>query len=186
MADARRRSQSEDGIYFDHREGCRNSAHHNTCAGRWRGVVSLGFNTDGKRIRKKVSGQTKAEVRDKLKEVHSELDAGVRTSHGYTVEKTVADWLTEGLPRPPRRSRSTRRTGTTARGHRNHPAEGPDGPGGAVRLGEDGRHARDQKAAKGTSARSAADIASVIAGSTYISTMYFMPPPGSKPGERML
>ena len=66
-------------------------------------MVSLGFNTDGKRIRKKVSGLTKAEVRDKLKELHSELDAGVRTSHGYTVGKAVADWLAEGLPRPPKR-----------------------------------------------------------------------------------
>jgi hypothetical protein len=61
-------------------------------------VVSLGFNADGKRVRKKVSGKTKAEVRDKLKEVHTELDAGVRTVHGYTVEKAVADWLAEGLP----------------------------------------------------------------------------------------
>jgi hypothetical protein len=61
-------------------------------------VVSLGFNADGKRVRKKVSGKTKAEVRDKLKEVHSELDAGVRTVHGYTVETAVADWLAEGLP----------------------------------------------------------------------------------------
>jgi hypothetical protein len=61
-------------------------------------VVSLGFDTDGKRVRKKVSGQTEAEVRDKLKELHSELDAGVRTSHGYTVEKAVADRLAEGLP----------------------------------------------------------------------------------------
>jgi transposase len=50
-------------------------------------------NADGKRIRKKVSGQTKAEVRDKLKALHSELDAGVRTVHGYTVEKAVNDWL---------------------------------------------------------------------------------------------
>ncbi|MGH3266035.1 MAG: site-specific integrase, partial [Trebonia sp.] len=88
----------EDGIYFDHRGDCRDSAHHKTCAGRWRGVVSLGFNADGKRVRKKVSGQTKAEVRDKLKELHAELDAGVRTSHGYTVDKAVADWLAEGLP----------------------------------------------------------------------------------------
>lgn len=30
--------------------------------------------------------------------MHSELDAGVRTVHGYTVEKAVADWLAEGLP----------------------------------------------------------------------------------------
>ena len=61
-------------------------------------MVSLGFDGDGKRVRKKVSGKTKAEVRDRLKELHSELDAGVRTSHGYTVEKAVADWLAEGLP----------------------------------------------------------------------------------------
>jgi hypothetical protein len=66
--------------------------------GRWRGVVSLGFGADGKRIRKKVSGATKAEVRDKLKELHSELDAGVRTVAGYTVEKAVTDWLADGLP----------------------------------------------------------------------------------------
>jgi integrase len=38
-------------------------------------VVSLGFNADGKRILKKVSGQTKAEVKDKLKTLHSERDA---------------------------------------------------------------------------------------------------------------
>jgi hypothetical protein len=63
---------------FDHRTDCRVSAHHRTCDGRWRGVVSLGFNADGKRAGKKVSGKIKAEVRDKLKEVHSELEAGVR------------------------------------------------------------------------------------------------------------
>lgn len=98
MADAKRRGYGEDGIYFDHRADCRDSAHHKTCAGRWRGVVSLGFSADGKRIRKKVSGQTKAEVRDKLKELHSELDAGVRPIYGYTVERAAADWLAEGLP----------------------------------------------------------------------------------------
>jgi hypothetical protein len=53
-------------------------------------VVSLGFAADGKRIRKKVSGTTRTEVKDKLKELHSELDAGVRTEHGYTVEKALA------------------------------------------------------------------------------------------------
>jgi integrase len=98
MAGASRRGYGEDGIYFDHRDDCRDSAHHKTCAGRWRGVVSLGFDADGKRIRKKVSGQTRTEVKDKLKALHSELDAGVRTVQGYTVEGAVADWLTEGLP----------------------------------------------------------------------------------------
>src|SRR6266568_9272575 len=98
MAEAKRRGYGEDGIYFDHRDDCRDSVHHKTCSGRWRGVVSLGFDADGKRIRKKVSGQTKAEVKDKLKALHSELDAGLRTAQGYTVEKAVADWLDEGLP----------------------------------------------------------------------------------------
>jgi integrase len=46
----------------------------------------------------KVSGQTRTEVKDKLKELHSELDAVVRTAAGYTVDMTVADWLAEGLP----------------------------------------------------------------------------------------
>ena len=98
MARASRRGFGEDGIYFDHRSDCQDSGHHRTCAGRWRGVVSLGFDADGKRIRRKVSGQTRTQVRDKLKDLHSELDAGVRTAAGYTVEMAVTDWLAEGLP----------------------------------------------------------------------------------------
>ena len=98
MAGAQRRGYGEDGIYFDHQADCRDSAHHRTCAGRWRGVVSLGFSADGKRLRKKVSGSTKAEVREKLKELHAELDAGVRTVAGYTVAHAVDDWLADGLP----------------------------------------------------------------------------------------
>jgi integrase len=116
-------------------------------------VVSLGFNADGKRVRKKVSGKTKAEVRDKLKEVHSELDAGVRTVHGYTVEKAVADWLAEGLPdagcapRGGPRSRPSERLG--ARGY----AAGTDRAAVAVadpRLG--------RRAARGGGAVAAARV----------------------------
>ena len=77
-----RRGSQVAGIYFGHRGDCRDSAHHKTCTGRWRGVVSLGYAADGKRIRKKVSGQTRTEVKNKLKELHSELDAGVRTVQG--------------------------------------------------------------------------------------------------------
>jgi len=66
----------EDGIYFD----CRDSAHHKTCSGRWRGMVSRGYAADGERIRKKLSGQTRTEVKDKLKALHAELDAGVGPS----------------------------------------------------------------------------------------------------------
>jgi hypothetical protein len=41
-----------------------------------------GFGADGKRVRKKVSGQIKAGVRDKLQELHTELDAGGRADRG--------------------------------------------------------------------------------------------------------
>jgi len=36
----------------------------------WRGVISLGSGPDGKRIRRKVSGQTKAIVSDRLTQLH--------------------------------------------------------------------------------------------------------------------
>ena len=42
--------------------------------------------SDGKRIRRKVTGRTKTEVRDKLKALHSELDAGLQPSAGCTVQ----------------------------------------------------------------------------------------------------
>jgi integrase len=93
-----RRGWGDDGVYFDHRADCHDAANHKGCNGRWRGVVSLGFGPDGKRVRRKVSGQTKTEVKDKLRALHTELDAGVRTQRGYTVQKAVDDWLASGLP----------------------------------------------------------------------------------------
>jgi integrase len=94
----RRRGYGEDGIYFDHAGECRDGRHHKGCPGRWRGVISLGFSADGKRRRRKVSGKTKTEVRDKLKDLHADLDAGIHTRHDYTLEQAVADWLEGGLP----------------------------------------------------------------------------------------
>ena len=98
MAETRRRGYGEDAIYFDHAGDCRDGKHHKGCPGRWRGVISLGFGPDGKRRRKKVSAQTKTGVRDKLRALHAELDAGISAPHGYTLEKAVADWLGDGLP----------------------------------------------------------------------------------------
>jgi integrase len=79
----KRRAHGEDAIYWDESKG------------RWYGSVSLGFDRDGKRLRQKVSGKTKTEVKDKLKELHSDLDAGVQTSSSYTVGQAVADWMQE-------------------------------------------------------------------------------------------
>jgi hypothetical protein len=67
MADAsvRRREHDEDAIYF--------AAEKN----RYVGAVLVGFGPDGKRLRRKVTGTTKQEVRDKLRALHAELDVGL-------------------------------------------------------------------------------------------------------------
>jgi integrase len=94
-----RRGWGEDGIFFEHDPDapCRDSERHRHCAGRWRGVVSLGFGADGKRIRRKVSGNTKAIAQDRLKKLHDEIETGVRASPNYTVRRAAEDWLQEGL-----------------------------------------------------------------------------------------
>ena len=53
-----RRGRGEDSVYLD--------------GDRWRGAASLGYGPDGRRIRKKVSGATKAEVLRKLRDLRSE------------------------------------------------------------------------------------------------------------------
>jgi integrase len=70
---------------------------HRRCAGRWVALVSLGFGPNGKRLRRKVTGGTKAAVQDRLKQLHEELDAGVKTTPNYTVRRAAEDWLREGL-----------------------------------------------------------------------------------------
>jgi len=84
-ANPRRRGHGEDAIYFD------------AAKNRYIGAVSLGYEADGRRVRRKVSGKTKQEVRHKLRELHSDLDAGVHTPASYTVRAAVDDWLAEGL-----------------------------------------------------------------------------------------
>jgi integrase len=90
----RRRGFGEDGVYLD---AARN---------RYMGAISLGYGPDGKRIRRKVSGKTKQEVRAKLQALHEELNAGVRSSSTYTVREAVDDWLREGLDGTSERTRT--------------------------------------------------------------------------------
>jgi hypothetical protein len=52
--------------------------------GAWVGAISLGWRPDGKRIRRKVTGRTKTEVRYKLEKLQAETDAGLKTSASYT------------------------------------------------------------------------------------------------------
>ena len=60
-------------------------------------MISLGFAPDGKRIRRKVSGQSKADVKTKLGALHAELHEVLHTSATYTVREAVEDWLANGL-----------------------------------------------------------------------------------------
>jgi hypothetical protein len=55
--------------------------------GRYVGAVSLGHAPNGRRIRRKVTGKTKQEVRDKLRALRAEVESGLKTSAGYTVRQ---------------------------------------------------------------------------------------------------
>jgi hypothetical protein len=61
------------------------------------GAVDLGFSPAGTRIRKKVSGKTKVEVRDKLRELRKKVDVGLRPRQRYTVGDALDDWIEHGL-----------------------------------------------------------------------------------------
>ncbi len=85
MAESRpRRGHGADSIYYD-------QANH-----YWVAAVSLGYK-GGKRVRRKVTGRTKAEVRSKLRDLRRDLDSGVRSSATYTVGDALDDWLANGL-----------------------------------------------------------------------------------------
>ncbi|MBV9445896.1 MAG: site-specific integrase [Streptosporangiaceae bacterium] len=77
----KRRERGDDGIHWDKTNRC------------YEGTISLGYGADGKRLRRTVSGKTKAEVKDKLDELHKEIEAGIRTPATYTVWQCVTDWL---------------------------------------------------------------------------------------------
>src|SRR5215831_15931858 len=85
MATPARRGHGEGSIYRDETNGT------------WVGAISLGWRPDGKRLRRKVTGRTKTEVRDKLKKLQAEVEAGLKTSASYTLSKAVDDWAAEAL-----------------------------------------------------------------------------------------
>jgi len=84
-AKGQRRGHGEDSIYWD------------SSKSRYVGAVSLGFTPAGARIRRKVTGRTKAEVSGKLRDLHQEVDSGLRPRQGYTVNDALDDWLAHGL-----------------------------------------------------------------------------------------
>ncbi len=89
----KRRGQGEDSIFF---VASRN---------RYVGDVSVGFRADGRRVRRRVSGRTKQEVKDKLKALHVELDAGLKVPRSFSVRQAVDGWLRDGLDGTSERTR---------------------------------------------------------------------------------
>src|SRR5690348_14845540 len=77
----RRRERGDDGISWDKTNKC------------FVGTISLGYDGNGKRLRRTVRGKTKAEVKDKLDGLHNEIKAGITTTATYTVRQCVEDWL---------------------------------------------------------------------------------------------
>src|SRR6516165_1674186 len=97
---ATRRRRGEDGISFEHRGTCSDPNRHRHCPGLWRGEITTGYTGEGKRTRRKVSGQTKAAVIDKLRDLHTQLDKGITPKAGYahyTLRQAAQDWLAHGL-----------------------------------------------------------------------------------------
>jgi integrase len=85
VVSGKRRGRGEDSIYWDEAKSC------------YVGAVSLGYSPSGTRIRKRVMARTKMEVREKLRELHAQVESGVRPRRHYTVNDALDDWLAVGL-----------------------------------------------------------------------------------------
>jgi len=63
----------------------------------WTGAISLGFDAVGKRQRVKRKGRTKAQVKDKLREVVEDLAAGVTAAKGTPSPTPSTTFLDQGM-----------------------------------------------------------------------------------------
>ena len=124
-----RRGWREDGVFFEYNSPCRDSDRHRHCDGRWRGVISLGFDADGRRIRRKVSGKTKAIVQDRLKALHSDVEqvSGRTELHGPARRRRLA------------RARPARPVTQDDQEERERPHPDPGHPSAACGCATDGR-----------------------------------------------
>jgi integrase len=80
----RRQGNGEDSVYKD--------------GDRWRGAISLGYDANGRRVRKKVSGPTRAETVDKLRKLRQQVDTGIVPNDRLTVGAFLDRWLSVNAP----------------------------------------------------------------------------------------
>ena len=73
----------------------------------------MGFDANGKRIRRRVTAATKTECQEAMGKLREELGQAPRTSKTYTVAQTVADWLADGLPNRSERTKNAYREALT-------------------------------------------------------------------------
>lgn len=79
---ARRRAHGEGSIFP-------------TGTGRWRADVSLGYDAEGKRVRRTLYGRTQKEVRGKLDALKQQQAAGMLSDTKVTVKDFLERWLEE-------------------------------------------------------------------------------------------
>jgi integrase len=98
-------------VSFEHAKGtsCTDFKFHRHCQGRWRGSVSLGFDAQGNRIRRRVTAPTKTAALEAMATLREELGQAPRSSRTYTVGQAVNDWLLGGLPGRSERTREAYR-----------------------------------------------------------------------------
>jgi integrase len=86
-ASSKKAGHGEGTIYWSDAENC------------FIGEISLGYRPNGSRIRPKVRGRTKTEVRNAFKDLKEDHANGIELGDKYTVAQACRDFLARGLPR---------------------------------------------------------------------------------------
>ena len=96
---ATRRDNGAGSVYFDHRSGttCRDARYHKTCSGRWSASISMGTDGSGKRVRARLTAQTRTELLAKLDDAKRAAESGLKVTGSYTVSQCLDAFLEAGL-----------------------------------------------------------------------------------------
>lgn len=72
---------------------------HDKARNRWVGTITMGFDSEGRQLRRSVTGATKKAVLGRMRETQTAADAGQTPApRDLTVARFLDDWLTKVLP----------------------------------------------------------------------------------------